>query len=173
MRQILIRLSNVVAWLNLLIGLCVGLAFSYFSPTFLLNGNNDPLIHDSKSQTILNELNVDGIYSRSNMSLKSPDDMAAMMALRLRLDGEESSAERRPLTFDFTPEQASEAWNNIARHKLAQEERNKKRTLQKQAANGLVVSALAGIPYVLLALLNYVFTGSFRFIPWVPVHKSS
>jgi len=213
MHQILIRLSNVVAWLNFLIGLCAGLALSYFSLTFLLNGSNEPLTYDATNQKIVNELNSDGVYSQSSMSLKSPDDMASMMALRLRLDVEEraiavsklpkcyenfpelldpnfsksetiagvlfpcweqkSKAERPPLTFDFTPKQASEAWNNIARHKLAQEERNKKRKLQNTARDGLVVSALAVIPYILLALLSYIFSGSFRLIPWVPIHKSS
>ena len=213
MHQIFIRLSNVVAWLNLLVGLCAGLAFSYFSLTFLLNGNNDPLTYDAKSQKIVNELNSDGVYSQSRMSLISLDDMSTKMALQLILDKEarasamsklpacyenfpqlldpsfrtpktlsselfycweqKNKSESRPLSFGFTPDQALEAWNNIAVHKIRQEEHNKKRRAQADAKEGIVISALLAIPYALLAVLNYIFAGSSRFIPWASSNKRS
>jgi hypothetical protein len=215
MKPALIRLSNVLAWLNFALGLCISFALLYFALILFINRYNAPYLpYDRNNNEIVRKLGSAGVNDQSAMPIKELADIIAAMERSLERDErEQSSAKARlqdcfkeypslkdpsanpymaimrndhlevkcredlqrsndaSLSFDFSPQQALVAWNDIATHKKEQKVRNKKGHNRAEAQRRFLYSLLFSIPYIIVATLSYIFFGSFRFLPWISSRK--
>ncbi len=134
MKPIAVRLSNVFAWINFALGLCVCSALLYFSVIGLISRDNAPLIHDRNNNEIVTKLGSAGVHDQQDMPIRELADIEALMWLLRDKDEKERAFAEAELpdcfkkypsmkdpSYNFDRGDATEVicWTNLDRSKQA------------------------------------------------------